>query len=125
MGFEDLFGLGPSEASMDPNPTVVVNLRRDPYDVYIGRAGHGLDGYFGNPVRRDEPCFECGRTHLTGGSTIECFELYARRRITEDPEYRARVTALWGRRLGCFCKPQRCHGDVLRQITHELHEEVK
>lgn len=31
------------------NPTCVVNLRHEPYDVYIGCAGHGQDGYFGNP----------------------------------------------------------------------------
>lgn len=31
------------------NPTRAVNLRHEPYDVYIGRAGHGQGGYFGNP----------------------------------------------------------------------------
>lgn len=120
MNFGELFGL-PSEPYIDDsNPTVVVNLRHEPYDVYIGRSGHGFDGYFGNPVRRDEPCPVCGGVHRTAGTTIDCFEVYARRRIEADPEYRARVVALWGKKLGCFCKPQRCHGDVLRQIAHEL-----
>lgn len=31
--------------------TRVVNLRREPYDVYIGRAGRGHDGYHAKPVR--------------------------------------------------------------------------
>jgi hypothetical protein len=31
--------------------TVVVNLNKEPFDVYIGRAGRGQDGYFGNPFR--------------------------------------------------------------------------
>ena len=124
MNFDELFGLAPAEPEVDPNPTVVVNLRREPYDVYIGRAGHGLCGYFGNPIHRDERCLECGETHRTKGTTVDCFEVYARRRIDSDPHYRARVASLWGKRLGCFCKPvSRCHGDVLRQLAHELHEE--
>lgn len=31
--------------------TRVVNIRKEAYDVYIGRAGKGQDGYFGNPFR--------------------------------------------------------------------------
>jgi hypothetical protein len=29
--------------------TVVVNIKMERFDVYIGRAGRGQDGYFGNP----------------------------------------------------------------------------
>ena len=29
--------------------TRVVNIKEEKYDVYIGRAGRGQDGYFGNP----------------------------------------------------------------------------
>lgn len=31
--------------------TVVVNINKESFDVYIGRAGRGQDGYFGNPFR--------------------------------------------------------------------------
>jgi len=31
--------------------TVVVNIYQEQFDVYIGRAGRGEDGYFGNPFR--------------------------------------------------------------------------
>ena len=31
--------------------TEVVNIRHAACDVYIGRAGHGEDGYFGHPFR--------------------------------------------------------------------------
>ena len=34
--------------------TTVVNLRREAYDVYIGRPGKGLSGPFGNPYRVEE-----------------------------------------------------------------------
>ena len=31
--------------------TVVVNIYNEQFDAYIGRAGRGEDGYFGNPFR--------------------------------------------------------------------------
>lgn len=118
MSFEELLG----ESQHEPdNPTRVVNIRREPYDVYIGRAGKGQSGYFGNPIRRDDLCPVCSETHRTGGSTLPCFETYARRRIERDPEYKERVRALYGKTLGCFCKPvSACHGDILAALAMEL-----
>lgn len=101
---------------------VVVNIKRgQAYTVYIGRAGHGLDGYFGNPVRRGHQCPVCGAVHHDRLATIDCFELYARRRLVEDATYCRKVRALRGERLGCFCAPQACHGDVLVKLCCELH----
>ena len=85
--------------------TQVVNIRFSAYDVYIGRAGHGKDGYFGNPYR------------LTGseqrGATIERYKKYFNDRMQTDPEFCCRVHELKGKTLGCFCKPHPCHGDVI------------
>lgn len=84
--------------------TRVVNLRRTgDYDVYIGRAGHGQSGYFGNP-------FNDG----TRESNIERFRTYFLERVESDPVFRSRVLALKGKRLACFCAPLRCHGDVIK-----------
>lgn len=83
-----------------------------PEDVYIGRAGKGMDGYFGNPfilLRGEER-----------GSTLDKFEEYARDRIANDPEYKERVKGLYGKRLFCFCKPNSCHGDVLERLAAEM-----
>lgn len=33
--------------------TKVVNIRKDDNDVYIGRAGKGQEGYFGNPTKAE------------------------------------------------------------------------
>lgn len=82
--------------------TVVVNLRDAPYDVYIGRAGHGEDGYFGNP-------FKDG----TREENIAKFREWFWRRVNSDREYARCVSQLRGKRLGCFCKPLPCHGDVI------------
>lgn len=85
--------------------TQVVNLRRDSYDVYIGRAGHGKDGYFGNPFRLDK-----GDDR---GAVLERYAAWMGERLRTDSEFRRRVLELRGKRLGCFCKPLACHGDVL------------
>lgn len=104
-------------------PTTVVNIRLHDYDVYMGRAGKGHDGYFGNPHRRvDGP----------PGSTLDAFRDYFFERVEEDPEFRARVMALRGKRLGCFCvdKPWLpgtpgmffCHAQIIAQFIEDTEE---
>ena len=87
-------------------PTIVVNLRREALDVYIGRAGKGQDGYFGNPY----PLHRGPRE-----AVLVRYRAYFNNRITTDAEFRARVLDLRGKRLGCFCKPRECHGDVIAE----------
>lgn len=86
--------------------TTVVNILKHPkdFDVYIGRAGLGFDGFFGNKYRvpYDGSREEC----------VEKFRKYFNKRIESDPEFRKRVLELKGKRLGCFCNPKICHGDV-------------
>lgn len=94
-------------------------------DVYIGRAGHGHDGYFGNPIRRGTPCPVCRAVHQRGGATLVCFEQYARARLTTDEVYRTRVAALHGRNLICFCAPGPCHGDTLALLAEELQSSTE
>jgi hypothetical protein len=98
------------------SPTTVHNLNIEPMrdgDVYIGRAGKGQDGYFGNPFRLNPG--------ESSGATIERFEVYARGRIANDSTFRIRVKELYGKRLFCFCDPKPCHGHVLARIAEELH----
>lgn len=101
-------------------PTTVVNLRRQEYDIYIGRAGHGLDGYFGNPHRVAEVCTRCGNEHTSAGDTIPCFRAYFEERLTSDAEFRERVHELAGKRLGCFCKPSPCHGNIIANYLNSV-----
>lgn len=91
--------------------TTVVNIKQtQEYDAYIGRAGHGQDGYFGNPFRlgKDE----------TRGATLERYKEYFYNRIANDPAFKARIQFLKGRRLGCFCKPHACHGDIIAEYLN-------
>jgi hypothetical protein len=85
--------------------TVVVNIYKEDFDVYIGRAGRGQDGYFGNPFRIGHG--------ISREDAVKRFQRYFADRIERDSEFKQRVLALHGKRLGCFCKPKACHGDVI------------
>lgn len=102
--------MGNNQTEMSMSWTTVVNLHQEPYDVYIGRAGHGQDGYFGNPFTMENG----DRTQ----SLIQ-FQEYFNKRIANDPEYRRRIEELRGKCLGCFCKPKPCHGDIIAQWLNE------
>ncbi len=95
------------------NETTVVNIRKDPYDIYIGRAGKGRDGYYGNPHIVGY-CPLCRKTHKRG-EAIEFFKEYFDKRIESDVEFKERVLELQGKRLGCFCAPNFCHGDIYKE----------
>lgn len=97
--------------------TKVVNLYKEPYDVYIGRAGKGKDGYYCNPfpLLKGEP----------RGSTLEKFRQYFVKRIEEDSEFKKNVLSLHGKTLGCFCKPQACHGDIIVEYIDNYYEQLR
>jgi len=92
--------------------TTVVNIYKESYDQYIGRAGKGQDGYYGNPFR-----LQPGESR---GSTIGRFQKYFYARLKADTEFRKKVHQLKGMTLGCFCKPNDCHGDVYVEYLETL-----
>lgn len=94
--------------------TRTVNLRQEAYQVYIGRAGKGQDGYFGNP-------FPLGSGE-SRGSSLEKYRAYFLDRLATDPEFKRRVHALKGKTLGCFCKPHPCHGDIIAEYLDSSDE---
>lgn len=84
--------------------------------VYVGRAGRGQDGPFGNPVRIGWKCPLCGHVHNDAGSTLPCFKRYLWNRINSDAPFRARLRALDGKTLFCPGCPKgspTCHARVL------------
>lgn len=100
----------------------VVNIKsyRGREYVYVGRRGHGHDGYYGNPCVIDQTCPVCGTKRHGRSETIGCFQRYARERIASDADYARRVRELYGKTLGCFCAPLPCHGEVLLELAAEL-----
>src|SRR5687768_15088847 len=112
--------------------TTVVNLKKESYDTYVGRAGHDQDGFFGSPVAVGKKCPECGISHFTPSATIPCFKRYFLSRVERDPRFRERVMALKDKRLGCFCSRHwdldgnpMCHGVVIAQWLdrHDVEED--
>ena len=93
---------------------MVVNLRTEDFDRYIGRKGRGWNGYFGNPV--------CRRKTDTRGATLDSFRAYFYKRLETDDEFRRLVNELKGLRLGCFCKPNPCHGDVIAEYLNRAKD---
>lgn len=91
--------------------TVVVNLSaehgRSANFVYIGRPS-----IFSNPFRIGED-----GTRLV---VVAKYRAYAVERMATDPEFAAAVRGLRGRRLGCYCAPGPCHGDVLAELAESM-----
>lgn len=78
----------------------VVNKYKEPFDIYIGRGSK-----WGNPYKlssedkRDE-VVKLYRKHL--------WKQIKTGKITKED-----LLELDGKTLGCFCKPKKCHGDVI------------
>ena len=88
--------------------TTVVNVRRDEYDIYIGRGNrrYGLArSIWANP-------FHIG----PDGNRQRVIDHY-RAYLLRTPELLARLPELKGQRLGCWCAPEPCHGDVLAELA--------
>lgn len=75
---------------------LVVHCKLDAYDTYIGRGSK-----WGNPFRIG--------VHGTREQVIDRYEQW----LLDQPELLAELGELYGLRLGCWCAPRRCHGEVL------------
>ena len=90
--------------SLWPDHAIVVNRRTEPFDIDISRTSK-----WGNPF-------------LIGidGDREEVITKYARY-IRQRPDLLADLPSLRGKRLGCWCAPKPCHGDVLANLANEGH----
>jgi hypothetical protein len=85
--------------------TKVVNKRLEAFDVYIGRPSK-----WGNP-------FEIGK-HGTRIEVITKYEEY----LLNSPSLMDALHELKGKKLGCYCKPMPCHGDILVKYADQLSQ---
>ena len=86
--------------------TRVVHWRKEPYDVMIDRSGP-----YGNPFSH-KPGTKAQFRVRTREEAIERFREWAPR----QPKLMALLSQLKGQRLGCWCKPLACHGDVYVEL---------
>lgn len=89
--------------------TLVVNKYKEGYDIYIGRGSK-----WGNPYT-----IGIDGTRL---EVIEKFKKYLWERIKAGKITHTDLLELKGKRFGCFCKPQPCHGDVLVAALNWMEE---
>lgn len=80
--------------------TIVVHCKKSPFDVYIGRPS------------------KWGNQHKVGPTTRgEAIEKYVQDLI-EDPFLLSHLNEIQGKVLGCYCKPEACHGDILARLAN-------
>jgi hypothetical protein len=89
-------------------PTLV-NIKKQRCDIYIGRGS-----IYGNP-------FLIGRDG-TREEVIKKYKVYFYDRIAKDILFKQAVDWLLGKdfKLGCYCFPQECHGDIILDYLDEL-----
>ena len=114
--------------------TNVVNLHRDPYDVYIGRSSAKQPhSKWGNPYQvgkiftsqlaqtiqqHPNAANHCIGDTIDRTAAIALYRIYLEIRI-ESRQLSARdFIAIYGKTLGCFCKPLPCHGDIIALFCH-------
>ena len=89
----------------------VVHCKREPYDVYIGRPSK-----WGNMWSHlgESRTLAIHRTK-TREEAIAAYEEW----IRTQTELLDALPELAGKVLGCWCKPQACHGDALVRLCKE------
>lgn len=82
--------------------TRVVHCIKEPYDILIDRSSK-----WGNPYKIGPD-----------GTRSEVIEKY-QRWIKNCPELLESLDELDGKVLGCWCKPNSCHGDTLVELIEQ------
>lgn len=87
----------------------VVNKYKSEVDIYIGRGSR-----WGNPFTTNTKAeFIVATTEDSVALYKEyLIDLIRKGIITIDD-----LLALDGKRLGCFCKPKICHGDIIKEFV--------
>ena len=94
---------------------MIVNVKNDSYDVYIGRNPKYGDPKWGNPYSHKDGTAAKYKV-TTREEAIEKYEEYLR----GSGELMNSLMELDGQILGCHCKPMACHGDVLLKVLNEI-----
>jgi hypothetical protein len=87
--------------------TKVVHIK-EPHDVYIGRPSK-----WGNPYSHKEGTLAEFKVN-SRKEAVEKYEEY----ILNNKELLDSIQELKGLTLGCWCKPKKCHGDILVKLLN-------
>ena len=90
--------------------TKVVNKYKESFDIYIGRPSE-----WGNPFSHKEGTL----AEFKVNTREEAIGKY-REWIVTQPNLLRQLPTLKNKVLGCYCKPQACHGDVLVELINRF-----
>jgi hypothetical protein len=90
--------------------TKVVHIK-DGYDVYIGRPS-----IFGYP-------FIIGK-HGSRYEVISKYKKYFYDLIETNEDFKNQIFSLKCKKLGCYCSPQKCHGDIIVEFLENKEDEI-
>lgn len=94
----------------------VVHCMRDDYDVYIGRGKDPNTQQWGQWGNRFSHLESTASTVVKVHSVEEAIEAYRQelwQRVRSGKVTLEKLAALKGQKLGCWCSPGPCHGEVL------------
>jgi len=93
--------------------TRVVNIRTSEFDVFIGRPSRWGNPFWIGPYRSRDAAIKDHMDWLDGK---------LKSTAGREPPTKAEIKKhLTGKRLGCYCKPQACHGDNYVAICRGKH----
>jgi hypothetical protein len=92
-------------------------------NVYIGRAGV----VFVNNVRCPKKASEFANPYRIGkdgtrDEVLEKYRIYIENRLKTDENLLNELKKLEGKNLGCWCSPDKCHGDILLEILTKINK---
>jgi len=99
--------------------TKIVHLKKEPYDVYIGRGS-----IWGNPFSHKQNTL-AKYVVPDRDTAIQKYKEW----ILTQPELLDRLSELKWKTLGCWCghyeiedrfKPLQCHGQILLELIHPI-----
>jgi hypothetical protein len=94
-----------------------------PNNIYVGRAGRVYINKVVFPYQQStwaNPFVSKPGKTLTREESLARYETHIREIINKDPAKKEELLALRGKNLGCWCKPESCHADVLVKLINEL-----
>jgi polynucleotide 5'-kinase involved in rRNA processing len=96
--------------------TKVVNIRKEKYDVYIGRGSVFGNPFTHLPLRNTKAEYQV----KTREEAIERYKEWFYNKLDSDDDFLVKVSELKGKTLGCYCKPKSCHGDIIKEFLDNI-----
>ena len=92
----------------------------DPENVYIGRGGVVFidkerfpkqDSIWANPYKINNK--------NSREDVLKSYKFYIKNKIIKE-NLKSELLELKGKNIGCWCKPEPCHGDILVELINEF-----